>query len=170
MVINKLENGCGPITLLPNRSASWPQTKLFLFAAGGMTLAIALMWTVMGLWVVLPFAGLEVAILTGLMYKVSRATYQQQVIVLEADRVVLEFGVRSPKQRWIFTRSDAFMTLVDAEHPLGTATMGLCDATTYVEIGNFLNQTDKKMLLGVLSGTGLSVRRREKNANTQLQM
>jgi uncharacterized membrane protein len=170
MVINSLENGCGPITLLPNRSASWSQTKLFILLAGGLTLVIAVAWAVVGLWVVLPFAGLEIALLTGLMYKVSRATYQQQVIVLETDRVILESGVRFPKQRWVFTRAEAFMTLVDAGHPMGTATVSLSDSITDIEVGNFLNQQDKKKLLGLLRTTGLSVRRREGNTAMQLHV
>ena len=159
MIISHLENGCGPITLLPNRSASWTQTKLFLLAAGGLTLIIAIGWAAMGLWVVLPFAGIEVALLTGLMYKVSRSTYQRQVIVLEAERVVLEFGINFPRQRWVFARPDAFMTFADADHPMGTSTVELRDSSTHVEIGGFLNQKDKKKLLRVLSTTGLSIRR-----------
>ena len=122
-------------------------------------MAVAVGWTALGLWVVLPFAGIELALLTGLMYKVSRSTYQQQVIVLEAERVVLETGISFPRQRLVFARPDAFMTFADADHPMGTSTVELRDSRTHVEIGGFLNQRDKKKLMRILSTTGLSVRR-----------
>lgn len=170
MVINKLENGCGLITLTPNRSASWAQTKIFIIIAGGMTLAIAMGWTMMGLWVVLPFAGLEVTLLALLMHRVSRSTYRQQVITFEADRVVIESGIHVPRRRWVFARSDAFMTLVNAGHPLGTDTMSLSDTSNKVEIGDFLNQKDKKLLLRALAATGIVIRRGDQATGANLQV
>ena len=50
------------ITLLPNQSASRRQSFLFVLASASLTLAIGVLWLFLGAWLVLPFAGLEIAL------------------------------------------------------------------------------------------------------------
>ena len=80
------------LTLSPNRSANWVQTKLLITTMAFFVLIIALAWTLVGAWLVLPFAGIEVALLWFIAYKVSLYTYQQQVITITATSIELQLG------------------------------------------------------------------------------
>ena len=70
------------IRLLPNRSATWANTKLLMAAMIFFVMVIALAWAFVGAWVILPFAGFEVGLFALLMYKVSRFTYSKQIITI----------------------------------------------------------------------------------------
>ena len=53
MVISNQNEAGTVITLLPNQSADWAQTRLFVLLICGTTLAIGLFWTFAGAWAVL---------------------------------------------------------------------------------------------------------------------
>ena len=54
------DNTCCYI-LRPNHSLSWKASKLWFATIAGVVLAVALAFTLSGLWPILPFAGLELA-------------------------------------------------------------------------------------------------------------
>ena len=145
------------IILQPNRSASWQQTRKFLFLVGGTTLLVATIWSIAGAWMVLPFAGLEVAVLAYVMYRVSYSTYQLQVIRVEKHQVVVEQGVDGPTQRWRFQRPDVHISVVEPRNPVDCMALSLVQPEQELAIGTFLNQEDLKLARQALQQSGLTV-------------
>ncbi len=158
MITSQFDKGEGTIVLAPNRSATWRTNKLLIAGLGGLSFITASVCTAMGAWVVLPFAGIEVALLAFFMYRVSKATYQKQVLHFGQDHLRLEVGQSHPERTWLFVKNSTFFLVIRPQHELGTHTVYLCDLSLRIELGPFLNQQDKKVFLRVLNSTGLRVR------------
>lgn len=81
--------------LAPNSSLSWKQSKLlFLFFAGVLSV-VSLYFSLMGAWLVLPFAGLELAVLGVGLYLQCRWSAQEQIIELAGDSIRISSGRRN---------------------------------------------------------------------------
>lgn len=80
-------NGDAVLTLKPNKSLSWKQTKLvFLFFACCL-FALTLYFVLHGAWLVIPFTGLELLVLGMGLYLQSCWAAQKQIITVD-DREV----------------------------------------------------------------------------------
>jgi uncharacterized membrane protein len=168
MVTSHTDAGTTVITLLPNRSASWAQTRFFVLVVCATTLIIGLFWTLNGAWMVLPFSGLEAALVAFLMYRVCQATYQRQVITCMPEQILVQFGTHFPKRSWKLPRSGAHLSVTDAPHPLTPRTLQLVDGSHSIELGSFLNQDDKEEALRTLRQAGLHVRHFNSDGRRQL--
>lgn len=147
-----IQQACGHIVVSPNLSAQWRTTKFFVGAVCGFALIIALIFALAGLWLILPFAGIEVIVIIVLMRHVARKCHSQQVIYLDSERIRVEKGYDSPLWSW---DSELFWTRLiinKAAHPWHPDTLILRGKQQQVEIGEFLNEQDKKQLVSVLRG------------------
>lgn len=156
------------ITLLPNRSATWAETRLFLVLVCGMTLTIGMFWAVMGAWAVLPFSGLEAGLLAWLMYRVSQAGYRRQRIEVSDAQVLIQFGHCFPRRTWRLQRHQAHLAVIEPRHPLDALGLSIFDTRHNVEVGRFLNRDDKERALRELKEAGLYVRSHDTLASTSL--
>lgn len=143
------------ITLEPNRSATRRQTLLFLMLVSAVTFSVALFWAYFGAWLVLPFAGLEIAVLTWVMLRVLRTTYRMQVIRVQQDAVEVEEGEFFPQRRWRFLRPQAYVNVRAAQTPVDAIGLHLDDGSQSMEVGGFLNQDDRLKARDALQGSGL---------------
>lgn len=158
MVLCDKHNDTTVICLLPNRSATWAQTRLFLFVICGMTLAIGVFWAFVGAWLVLPFSGLEAALVAYVLYRVCHGTYQRQVITCSPERLLVQVGTHYPKRSWQLERARAHLSVTDGRHPLDPVQLRLVDGNHSIEVGAFLNRDDKAEALRALKRAGLQVR------------
>lgn len=158
MVIEEIWQGKQCIRLLPNRSANWQQTKLLVCFVGSVSLGVGLFWAWQGAWLILPFAGIEVALLVFLAHKVCSATYQQQMITFEQNAIVIESGMYFPRHHWRLDRQSAALIVTEPEHPLSPLHLQLADMNERVELGYWLNREDTLLLLPMLKQQGLPVR------------
>lgn len=145
------------ITLSPNRSANWLQTKILLGFMGCFVLIIALGWLAVGVWLILPFAGLEMGLLAFLMYRGSYATYQKQIITIEQHLLIFEAGVYYPMRVVTFSRYEVEVRIIEPKLPLDNTVMSLRDDKIKVEFGQFLNQQDRQQTLEHLETSGIFV-------------
>ena len=159
MVIDELQHGLGRILLIPNQSATWQTNKWLIAALGTFTLFVATVWTLIGAWMVLPFAGLEVGLLAFFLHKVSRSTYRREVLHVEAEQLRIESGIEFPSRRWQFSRDRSHIRVVSPPHELSGHNIFLCGAEARIELGAFLNPEDKLKLIDVLGGTNLVIKR-----------
>ena len=134
------------IILSPNCSISWRELLLFYLFTCVVALAIGVFFLFQGLWLVLPFSGLEMAALGACLYLTSRKVYRREVITLGRDRTRVEQGGRrvdesgefeTPWRRLIDERSG----VRERDRRLAIGSHG-----NYVEIGNFLDQNEKDAL------------------------
>lgn len=86
---------CFRLTVRPNCSLSWARTKaLFAFFAACL-LVVAWWFASLGAWMVLPFAGLELAVLGAGLYFSALAGHRREVIEIDAAELrVLRGGRR----------------------------------------------------------------------------
>lgn len=157
MVVTETQTNDTIITLSPNRSATWQHTKIVIAVMVVVVMIIALAWTFMGAWVVLPFAGLEVGLFALLMYRVSMFTYSQQVIRVGVNNVTIERGIKKVEERHEFSREDLYVYYWEAEEGWHLPRISFSQAHRNFEIGTFLNQDDREKLKLELESAGLIV-------------
>lgn len=145
------------IWLKSNQSLSWQVNLQILGAVVVLSMVIAVGFALMGAWVILPFAGLELTCLAVALYYTAWQANRQQRILLTFDQVLIEKGHRRLEQRYILQREWTTVHIHQPLHAWGTDEISLCYQGLVVPVGEFLNQADRAMLIEHLKQTGLSV-------------
>lgn len=81
--------------------ASWRRVFAFLSA---VTLGIAAGFVAVGAWLVLPFAGIELALLFWAFHTLESHAQDFERVTIEGDRVLVEVVERNREQRYEFNR------------------------------------------------------------------
>jgi uncharacterized membrane protein len=158
MVKRKFDGETRVLLVRPDRSMSWQQNRWLVAVLGGFTLVVALFWTMVGAWVILPFAGIEVlALYLGLHY-VSWKLHLCQVVRIDADKVTVEEGHNFPRRSWQLERPGTAIAIVTPAHPWDAPGILLYDRKHQVELGSFLSKGDAGLLVEELCEAGLRVR------------
>ena len=82
----------GSILVQPNQSMNWRETKWFLLATAVILGGIAAAFAFQGFWMILPFAGIELAALAYCSLRVIKASRRCQLITFTQDEVIVEIG------------------------------------------------------------------------------
>lgn len=159
MITKRLFDDSVEFELLPNRSASLRQIKLTLFAIGLVCLFIALVWSVLGAWLILPFAGLEVFLLVWLTRKVFKKSFRKEKILATRKQLLISSGYKMVTQRWIFEKQAARILLFEMRHPEDPICIHLVDDVQRIELGKYLNFEDKNRLIEELKSLGLPTKK-----------
>lgn len=107
-MIERLDNPAADGTVWvvrPTRSLTWAEAKRWLCAISVIPLAAGLLFLWFGIPLVLPFAGLEVALLWWAFYHVGRSGQTREVIRLTPGRLIIERGRTGPEQRLEYDRA-----------------------------------------------------------------
>ncbi|MDE1465184.1 DUF2244 domain-containing protein [Spartinivicinus poritis] len=145
------------IWLKSNQSLSWRGNLQVFGGLAVLSLLIAVGFALVGAWVVLPFAGLELACLAiGLYYTAWQATRQQR-IWLTIDQICIEKGHRRLEQRYVLQREWTTVQVFKRTHGVGADEVSLCYRNQIVPVGEFLNQADRALLVEHLKQNGLSI-------------
>lgn len=142
--------GAVQITLTPNRSLSWQQSKLIMGIFAAFCLSIAFVWSFFGAWLILPFAGIEVGLLLFVTYLVSKATYQKQVLLINREHVSLIKGRSRHPEKFLWDLSDLQFLTYETTHPEDVMKLLLKGQNTATRLGEFLNLEDQKYLVHLL--------------------
>jgi len=145
------------LILSPNRSMSWQTNKRILLAMFLVNMLIALGWTAMGAWMVLPFAGLEILLVGVGMYYVSWKLSFKEILIIEANSLIIQKGVYYPKQEWHWQRSNSSLVKQPSRYRMTAPTLYLKHLNEEVEIGAFLNRKEKKLLREHLTTQGIAL-------------
>jgi len=137
----------GRLILTPNRSWSWRANLYILYTLIGVSLTISFGFLLVGAWVILPWALLELSFLGACIYYVVRRCYQQEVITLSEHEVLIERGFKEPSQRWNYHRLWAQFLIKEANHPWDPAMICIRSHGEELEIGQFLSKSDKSDLI-----------------------
>jgi uncharacterized membrane protein len=155
MVSTTIDNDITIITLTPNRSADWQDIKRWLLLLSLPAIIIAIGWLAIGIWIILPFAGLEIALLSYFMYKVCYHNYRVEQITINNRQVTLTTGIHSPKDTTSFSRPDCYLSVKKPTSPMEMLELSLTSETTSLPIGNFLNIEDREIARHALLKAGL---------------
>ena len=142
----------------PNRSASWRLNKIVIAVFALWLGIIAAAFAALGLWPIVPFAGLEVAALGTALYYVCWKLQQRHVLRLRDDGLTLEKGAYYPRFTWRFGVDAVSLSVEVQHHPWDPLKIFLCSRDEQIALGNFLNKDDSKKLLELLKQLGLPVR------------
>lgn len=158
MVEFETQNEIQRLVITANRSMSWQTNKRILMFMFCVNMAIALAWTAMGAWMVLPFAGLEIASVGFGMYYVSWKLSFKEIIIFEGDSLTLQKGIYFPKQEWVWQRRDTVLIKQPSKYRMSAPTLFLKHLNQSIEIGTALNRIEKKQLREHLIRLGLAMR------------
>lgn len=134
-----------------NHSMSWRGNKLFLLSLAVLSFGIAAIFAYMGLWLILPFAGLEILALTFGLYYCSLRCKDREVITVTNDSLLIERGRDKPKERWQFQRAWTHLELKQALQPSHTSQLLVRSKGEELEIARYLTNKDKKTLADSLT-------------------
>lgn len=149
------------LLLTPNRSLSWHGNVRIWIGLFVISAMIAAGFTLIGAWVIIPFAGLELVALACGIYVTSRECQRQEVLSIDNDDIHLEKGRKRKQAEWKFPTRYARFRIHSPPHPFTPARLSLAHRDTEVSIGQFLNIEDTEKLIGMLESRGLLIERKE---------
>lgn len=142
----------------PNRSASWRTNQLLLWVVALWCLTVGGAFAAAGLWLILPFAGAELAALWGSLYWLCWKLNERHVLRFDARQVIIEQGIYHPRRVWRLAREQVSISVDLLNHPEDPLQISLCSPQGSIPIARFLNLEDSRRLLGLLRAEGLPVR------------
>ncbi|MBF7073311.1 DUF2244 domain-containing protein [Glaciecola sp. MH2013] len=145
------------ITLTPNRSLTWQQAKWIILIMVSVVMIIALAWTFVGAWVVLPFAGLEVGLFAFLMYKVTRFTYLQQIVRFDENHISVKTGINKVMRHETLLRQGTDIYYSETDRNWTTPKITLKNGSSKIQLGTFLNADDMAVLREKLESLGFPI-------------
>ena len=134
------------IEIAPNCSLTVRSATLFFSTLCAVSLAIAGLLLVQGFWPVLPFAGLEMAILGWALRTSLRRRFQSETITLSENEVAIEARHGPRQARAVFPRHWARVKLRAARSPLHPSALVIESHGRACEIGSFLTEDERRGL------------------------
>ena len=138
------------IEIRPNRSLSWREAKIVYGGIGFVCLCVALGFTAMGYWPVLPFAGLELLALGAAYYVVSLGAQRREVVRFSEHTVAVEKGRKNLDQSWQFARAWTRVILATPVVAWYPKRLLLRSHGKEIELGDFLNESERETLAAEL--------------------
>ena len=136
--------------LRPNQSMSWRGNLIFLAGLFGLFAVTGAAFAFMGFWPVLPFAGLELALVAYALYRVSHACQVCEVISIDERSVTIEKGRRRPETSDVFQRTWARLQWRRSRSRLHPNRLFVRSHGRWVEIGRFLTEEERSGLADAL--------------------
>jgi uncharacterized membrane protein len=134
----------------PNQSASWNANLWFLAILAIPVMGIAVMFALLGAWLILPFAGLELLALGAALYRVNCKQQYRHVITVSDDAVCIDKGYHTPQEHWQLARNHSGLTVTVQRHPWDGPLLCVHDQHASVTLGEFLNREESLKLLDLL--------------------
>lgn len=140
----------GHFVLTPNRSLSWRGNLVFVASITLIAMSIAIGFALLGLWLVLPFAGLEVGLLFIALYITALKGHCREELKIDKDRVVLSRArVSSCSHLEVaaeFQRAWVRVQLKGSGHAWYPSRLLLGSHGKSVELGRFLSDEERVSL------------------------
>lgn len=134
----------------PNQSAAWSANMLLLLALSTLILTIAIAFALLGAWLILPFAGVEILALGAALYHVNWKQQYRHVITVSDDSVRIDKGHYRSRQHWQFPRQCTGLTITSEQHAWDSPGLYMHDRSECVTLGEFLNREDSLKLIQLL--------------------
>ena len=126
----------------PDRSATWETNKIVLLIMCALSGTIALGFTWVGAWPILPFAGLEMMGLGSALYYVCWKLRYRHVITLAPGVVRIQKGHYYPRKEWELAINDVALSILPERHPLDAPSIILYGDGEEIPLGEVLGRED----------------------------
>lgn len=144
------EGGHRTFVVMPNRSMSWRELIGAYAGIAVVALAVAAYFYFQGLTLVLPFSGLELLFLAGVLYLTAWKSDWREVITIRDGVVSVETGRRGPESQFEFQREWVKLILARTGSWYPRRLL-LRSHGRQVEIGRFLNEQEREGLAEMLA-------------------
>lgn len=136
----------------PNASLTPGQAAVFMSLTSVVGLTIAFGFVLIGFWPVIPFAGLELAALGAALWVSLRRNRYREVVRLQGDEVVVEFGMVGVgvRARMSLPRHWTRVLLIQGASRLAPNRLVLAYAAQRVELARCLTDDEREALAGRL--------------------
>ena len=143
--VEKKSNSNYLITLSPNSSLTGIYRIIFLASISFICVGIATVFYFFGAYLILPFAGIEIAILLIAFYLSFKWSSRKELIYISQEVVKIEKGIHKAEYLWEeFRTFTSFQIEKDANKSLRLSFRSKGDN---VIVGDFLNEDDKNILI-----------------------
>ncbi|MDW3096031.1 MAG: DUF2244 domain-containing protein [Gammaproteobacteria bacterium] len=130
----------------PNCSMSWQENKILVASLAIVCFGIAGAFAMRGLWVILPFAGLEIMMLAGILYWSSLRASRCEVISIDADNITVEVGRKNMRQLHSFQRAWTKVELYPPTMPNRQSRLVMRSKGKELEVGACLTDHERNGL------------------------
>jgi uncharacterized membrane protein len=134
------------LVIRPNASMSWRETKTFFVATLIISAVIAVGFTSLGAWLVLPFAGLEMLALGLCLYVCAFKGSRYEMVAITDDEVLVQKGRRRVLEQFKFHRYWARVRLNQSRRGWYASRLKIISHGREVEIGSCLNEEERRGL------------------------
>ena len=145
MSVEEKSNSNYLITLSPNSSLTGIYRIIFLASISFICVGIATVFYFFGAYLILPFAGIEIAVLLIAFYISFKWSSRKELIYISQEVVKIEKGIHKAEYLWEeFRTFTSFQIAKDANKSLRLSFRSKGDD---VIVGDFLNEDDKNILI-----------------------
>ncbi len=134
------------IVLAPRCSLTTRSALLFLGTVAVTTFAVATFFAAMGFWPVLPFAGLEIGLLTWALRVSMRRASERETITVSVDSIVVERSLGVGRGHEVFPRHWARVKLHAPPVALHPSRLMVESHGRACEVGRFLTESERRGL------------------------
>ena len=144
----------------PNRSLTPRQQKVFFLFMCTVVLGIAGVFALRGFWLVLPFAGLELAVLAYALWHCARSGAVTEVISVAPDHISVDRGGAHLARVWETPLAWAQVRLDRGGEDWYPSRLVIRSHGKEVQLGSFLNEDERERLAVELrrAVAGLAIR------------
>jgi uncharacterized membrane protein len=141
------DNSLATIVLRPNNSSSWRFNMAIVASLAFIAFCISTYFALHGLWLIFPFAGLEVGFLFVCLYMRMHANINTEIITFDKNTVVIERGRYHAEKTWKFHRVWAKVFVKNPKIHGYPKQIFIRSHGKELELGSFLNKRDKEQLI-----------------------
>lgn len=136
----------------PNRSLSHPAVKLIVLVYGLTAVGVGIGAGWIGAWLVLPFIGLESAVVAAVLYVLSRHYRDYELLSVDTDRFRIVRRTGSRRTRHEFPRCWARVVLAQGERDWYPSRLLITSHGNTVEVGAWMTDEQRRTLARDLKG------------------
>lgn len=134
------------LELTPRCSLTSGSATAFVALVGGTTFAVAGVFAAEGLWPVLPFAGLEIALLAWAVRASLRDGSKRETIAIDEDWITIRRTGPAGEHFSVFPRHGSRVTLRTPQTALHSSRLVLESRGRVCEVGRFLTEDARRSL------------------------
>jgi len=143
---DKDNEGSRYVVLMPNASLSFQQAMMFFAGISVVSLTIGLLFYFMGLWLVLPFSGLELLILGYCLILTMRKCGLREVITVTDKVIRVERGLNKAETQRELPLGWVRVELEKPKYKGYPENLVLKSHGKRIEVGCFLIESERKKL------------------------
>lgn len=142
----EMDSQCARFVITPNPSMSWSANKFFIGSLAFWSFGMATVFAVQGYWMILPFVGFEIALLTMVLYWCCWQSTRREVISIDAENVKIEVGRQQAEELHHFQSAWTKVIFYPPKSEVRPGRLVMRSKGKEVEVGAFLSDDERQTL------------------------